>query len=289
MQPGVGIRPPLRRCGWWQSRAQAGPARAHPEQRRWLRSVVQGHLAYSAVPDNTDAVASFRTQVTRHCVKGATAPQPARTRHLATARRRGLAVVLSGVRMPRMNSIMDRWVQTCRHELLDRILIWNQRHLLHALREFEQFYNRHRPPQGIANARPLFPPRRDAARRRPHAVVWTDARVGQRHEDCHRPAVTVWTTAQLTEFLPFVADDPLYRLWWLVGLRGLRRGEVAGDSNPEPMDYGFVPEPTRPRPTARAGLAFIARRRLPMLGRWFGRRWPPPRGQPRPVRYRSPA
>jgi hypothetical protein len=33
--------------------------------------------------------------------------------------------------------------------------IWNQRHLLHARREFEQFYNGRRPHQGIANARPL--------------------------------------------------------------------------------------------------------------------------------------
>jgi putative transposase len=69
----------------------------------------------------------------------------------------GIEVVLSGVRMPRMNSIMERWVQTCRRELLDRTLIWNQRHLLHALREFERFYNGHRPHQGIANARPLHP------------------------------------------------------------------------------------------------------------------------------------
>jgi hypothetical protein len=46
-------------------------------------------------------------------------------------------------------------VQTCRRELLDRTLIWNQRHLRHALREFEQFYNEHRPHQGIGNARPL--------------------------------------------------------------------------------------------------------------------------------------
>jgi group II intron reverse transcriptase/maturase len=37
-----------------------------PEQGRWLRSVVQGHLAYYAVPGNTDAVAAFRTQATRH-------------------------------------------------------------------------------------------------------------------------------------------------------------------------------------------------------------------------------
>ncbi|WP_010309648.1 integrase core domain-containing protein [Saccharopolyspora spinosa] len=65
--------------------------------------------------------------------------------------------MLSGIKMPRMNSIMERWVQTCRRELLDRTLIWNQRHLLHALREFEDFYNSHRPHQGIANARPLRP------------------------------------------------------------------------------------------------------------------------------------
>jgi transposase InsO family protein len=69
----------------------------------------------------------------------------------------GIKVILTGVRIPRMNSIMERWVQTCRHELLDRTLIWNQAHLLHALRELEQFYNDHRPHQGIANARPLHP------------------------------------------------------------------------------------------------------------------------------------
>ncbi|MGY0063328.1 integrase core domain-containing protein [Streptomyces sp. LZ34] len=69
----------------------------------------------------------------------------------------GIEVVLSGIQIPRMNSITERWIQTCRRELLDRTLIWNQRHLLHTLREFEQFYNAHRPHQGIANARPLHP------------------------------------------------------------------------------------------------------------------------------------
>jgi putative transposase len=69
----------------------------------------------------------------------------------------GITVVLTGVQMPRMNAIMERWVQTCRRELLDRTLIWNQRHLIHALREFEQFYNGHRPHQGLANGRPLYP------------------------------------------------------------------------------------------------------------------------------------
>jgi RNA-directed DNA polymerase len=36
-----------------------------PEQGRWLASVVRGHLAYYAVPGNIDAVAAFRTLVTR--------------------------------------------------------------------------------------------------------------------------------------------------------------------------------------------------------------------------------
>jgi putative transposase len=35
----------------------------------------------------------------------------------------GITIVLSGVRMPRMNSIIERWIQACRHELLDRTLI----------------------------------------------------------------------------------------------------------------------------------------------------------------------
>ena len=69
----------------------------------------------------------------------------------------GIRIVRSGVQMPRINSIMERRVRTCRRELLDRTLIWNQQHLLHVLREYERFYNLHRPHQGIANGRPLKP------------------------------------------------------------------------------------------------------------------------------------
>jgi transposase InsO family protein len=55
-----------------------------------------------------------------------------------------IETVQTGVRMPRMNAIMERWVRSCRTELLDRTLVWNQAHLLHALREYEAFYNEHR-------------------------------------------------------------------------------------------------------------------------------------------------
>ncbi|CAL9574609.1 hypothetical protein SUDANB95_04867 [Actinosynnema sp. ALI-1.44] len=47
----------------------------------------------------------------------------------------GIATVLTGVRMHRMNSITERWVETLRTELLERMPIWNQTHLRHALRE----------------------------------------------------------------------------------------------------------------------------------------------------------
>ena len=66
-------------------------------------------------------------------------------------------VVTTGIRVPRMNSLMERWIQTCRRELLDRTLIWNQRHLLHALREYQSFYNAHRPHRALKQAAPCHP------------------------------------------------------------------------------------------------------------------------------------
>ncbi len=48
-------------------------------------------------------------------------------------------IIRAAVQAPRMNSIMERWVGSCRHELLDRTLVWNQRHLMIMLREYEDF------------------------------------------------------------------------------------------------------------------------------------------------------
>lgn len=62
-----------------------------------------------------------------------------------------------------MNSVMERWAQACRHELLDRTLIRNQSHLLHALREFETHDHEHRPRRTPGQA--AAPP--DRSTRRP--------------------------------------------------------------------------------------------------------------------------
>jgi putative transposase len=49
----------------------------------------------------------------------------------------GTRVVRSAIQAPRMNSVMERWIGSCRRELLDRTLIWNHRHLMTVLREYE--------------------------------------------------------------------------------------------------------------------------------------------------------
>ena len=69
----------------------------------------------------------------------------------------GITVVKTGIKVPRMNAIMERWVRSCRAELLDRTLIVNQAHLLHALGEYEAFYNEHRPHRTLHAAAPLRP------------------------------------------------------------------------------------------------------------------------------------
>jgi hypothetical protein len=69
----------------------------------------------------------------------------------------GVRVVRSAIQAPRMNSIMQRWIGSCRRELLDRTLIWNQRHLMTVLREYEDFCNTHRPHRTLNQAAPLRP------------------------------------------------------------------------------------------------------------------------------------
>ncbi len=69
----------------------------------------------------------------------------------------GIRVIRSAFQAPRMNSIMERWIGSCRRELLDRTPIWNQRHLMMVLREYEDFYNSHRLHRALDQAAPLRP------------------------------------------------------------------------------------------------------------------------------------
>ena len=68
-----------------------------PVQGRWLASVLRGHMAYYAVPGNTDAVRAFRTQLTGRWYKA--------------LRRRSQK---TGINWTRMNRIAARWLPPAR-------------------------------------------------------------------------------------------------------------------------------------------------------------------------------
>lgn len=69
-----------------------------------------------------------------------------------------IRILRSPIRAPRANAIMERWIGNCRRELLDQTLIWNQRHLLKILREYEAHHNEHRPHRALNQAAPLKAP-----------------------------------------------------------------------------------------------------------------------------------
>lgn len=67
----------------------------------------------------------------------------------------GIAVLFTGIPMPRMNARMECWARNCRRELFNRALIWNHVHLLRVLCEFESHDKGHRPHRALRQAASL--------------------------------------------------------------------------------------------------------------------------------------
>jgi transposase InsO family protein len=69
----------------------------------------------------------------------------------------GIRILRGPIHAPRANAIMERWIGGCRRELLDHTLLWNPRHLLRVLREYEAHHYTHRPHRALGQAAPLKP------------------------------------------------------------------------------------------------------------------------------------
>jgi putative transposase len=68
-----------------------------------------------------------------------------------------IRIIKTPVRAPRANAIAERFVGTLRRELLDRLLIINQRHAAVVLQQYARHYNHHRPHRTLSQAAPLRP------------------------------------------------------------------------------------------------------------------------------------
>ncbi len=70
-------------------------------------------------------------------------------------RSEAIEVVKTPPRSPTANSVAERWIQSARHEALDRILIFGVRHLHAVMTEYVDHYNRARPHRGLGLGIPM--------------------------------------------------------------------------------------------------------------------------------------
>ena len=81
-------------------------------------------------------------------------------------RSEAIRIVRTPVRAPRANAYIERWIGSMRRECLDRLLIFNRRHLERVLPVYAHHHNAHRPHRSLNQQAPDLrePPLRPVAR-----------------------------------------------------------------------------------------------------------------------------
>jgi len=97
---------------------------------------------------------------------------------VAAVKRLGLKPVRTSSRSPWQNGVCERWIRTCRRELLAHVVVLNELHLLRLLREFVAYYHADRTHLSLGKD---TPDRRAVQARPPSGEVVALARVGGLH------------------------------------------------------------------------------------------------------------
>ena len=89
-------------------------------------------------------------------------------------------------RSPWQNGIAERWVGSCRRDLLDHVIVLNERHLRRLMAEYVRYYHEDRTHLGLAKDTPSGRP--VAIRPSPASNIQSWPRLGGLH---HRYAAAV--------------------------------------------------------------------------------------------------
>ena len=74
---------------------------------------------------------------------------------VATIKSFGIKSVRTSWRSPWQNGVVERWIGSCRRELLDHVIVVNERHALRLLRQYVAYYNDDRCHYGLTKDAPI--------------------------------------------------------------------------------------------------------------------------------------
>jgi hypothetical protein len=98
---------------------------------------------------------------------------------MQTAGSLGIRPVRTAVRSPWQNGIAERWVGSCRRELLDNVIVLNRRHLKRLMMDYIRYYHDDRTHLGLGKNTPTG---RESAQRAPvNAEIISMPRLGGLH------------------------------------------------------------------------------------------------------------
>jgi putative transposase len=66
----------------------------------------------------------------------------------------GLKAKRTSVRSPWQNGLAERWIESCRREILDHVIALNEQHLCRILREYVRYHHEDRLRDSLAKGAP---------------------------------------------------------------------------------------------------------------------------------------